>query len=106
MRISDWSSDVCSSDLRIVAGEGGREFVHHPLTKPLGYLWSGLFEEREQQPTRYAPTETESEAVKDRRTQIECTIKIKLLEAVGAIAIVSRHVSCSGFLHGLHDVAA
>src|SRR3546814_17990047 len=81
MRISDWSSDVCSSDLRIVAGEGGREFVHHPLTKPLGYLWSGLFEEREQQPTRYAPTETESEAVKDRRTQIECTIKIKLLRS-------------------------
>src|SRR3546814_10951179 len=79
MRISDWSSDVCSSDLRIVAGEGGREFVHHPLTKPLGYLWSGLFEEREQQPTRYAPPETESEAVKDSRTQIEFTIHIKML---------------------------
>src|SRR3546814_2605489 len=27
MRISDWSSDVCSSDLRCLIGEGGRDPV-------------------------------------------------------------------------------
>src|SRR3546814_5396300 len=28
MRISDWSSDVCSSDLRLHVGEGGQHHLH------------------------------------------------------------------------------
>src|SRR3546814_2954571 len=31
MRISDWSSDVCSSDLAAAAGPGARRHRHHPL---------------------------------------------------------------------------
>src|SRR3546814_14968116 len=35
MRISDWSSDVCSSDLQRSAGNGQRKLRrHHPRTAP------------------------------------------------------------------------
>src|SRR3546814_12393461 len=34
MRISDWSSDVCSSDLQQVAGQGGDPLPRHPVDGP------------------------------------------------------------------------
>src|SRR3546814_13272918 len=36
MRISDWSSDVCSSDLRVVVGEDGSEVPYDRLLLATG----------------------------------------------------------------------
>src|SRR3546814_7134470 len=53
MRISDWSSDVCSSDLRTHAFDSGADRgtdngvladrgIHHPAGKGLGEIFGGL----------------------------------------------------------------
>src|SRR3546814_3077681 len=34
MRISDWSSDVCSSDLHVYKMDGSMEEVHNPADMP------------------------------------------------------------------------
>src|SRR3546814_3560725 len=40
MRISDWSSDVCSSDLHIVCKEVVEMILHRIFDKPRGF-WTG-----------------------------------------------------------------
>src|SRR3546814_14193672 len=44
MRISDWSSDVCSSDLAIVVGEEHFRLVPDRVTNPPIHLVAGLEE--------------------------------------------------------------
>src|SRR3546814_18120066 len=49
MRISDWSSDVCSSDLRHRGGRLGTDEVAHqfnclrPLREVLGVVWPDMY---------------------------------------------------------------
>src|SRR3546814_3745513 len=72
MRISDWSSDVCSSDLRLGAGELGQAL--HPALRLLGLAGLGL--------------ETVDEALQVRAFDLFLVVRDLLLaQLLGALAL-------------------
>src|SRR3546814_9620220 len=86
MRISDWSSDVCSSDLRQMAAQNGPDAIYRDVVVQLGVESQTITRRHDMQATITGQLDAERESVSGVNIDEEMTNLVAFQHAYSAAA--------------------